>query len=214
MRGASPSIFFYLSLTMPQTLDDLIAKFDNLPAKMDEFIFNELETTAKDFIALQVTKIRREGIGQYSTKKVPAFFFYGKQINQAGIAFLRSKGVRQPGDPLQGRGKRGKKLTKEDRLTNWGEFRQAQGLQTSFVDATYSTRTLNQLGTLSQLKTGYKYIVSVGGNTPYSKKVFFYLSLRYPNFFFPSPEIQKTLGEATALRVGTKLGEALGLKFG
>lgn len=206
---------------MPQTLDDLIAKFDNLPAKMDEFIFNELETTAKDFIALQVTKIRREGIGQYSAKKVPAFFFYGKQINQAGIAFLRSKGVRQPGDPLRGKDKpligkglRGKTLTKEQRLTNWGEFRQAQGLQTSFVDATYSTRTLNQLGTLSQLKTGYKYIVSVGGNTPYSKQVFFYLSLRYPNFFFPSPEIQKTLGEATALRVGTKVGEALGLKFG
>lgn len=206
---------------MPQTLDDLIAKFDNLPAKMDEFIFNELETTAKDFIALQVTKIRREGIGSYSTKKVPAFFFYGKQINAAGIAFLRAHGVRQPGDPLRGKDKpllgkglRGKTLTKDQRLTNWGEFRQAQGLQTAFVDATYSTRTLNQLGTLSQLKTGYKYIVSVGGNTPYSKKVFFYLSLRYKNFFFPSPEIQKTLGEATALRVGTKLGETLGLKFG
>lgn len=206
---------------MPQTLDDLIAKFDNLPSKLDEFIFNELETTAKDFIALQVTKIRREGIGSYSTKKVPAFFFYGKQINAAGIAFLRAHGVRQPGDPLRGKDKpllgkglRGKTLTKDQRLTNWGEFRQAQGLQTAFVDATYSTRTLNQLGTLSQLKTGYKYIVGVGGNTPYSKKVFFYLSLRYKNFFFPSPEIQKILGEATALRVGTKLGESLGLKFG
>lgn len=207
---------------MPQTLDELIAKFDNVQSKMDEFIFNELVQTATDFVALQVTKIRREGIGQYSTKKIPAFFFYGKQINSAGIAFLRSKGVRQPGDPLRGKGKnpligkglRGKVLTKEDRLTNWGEFRQAQGLQTAFVDATYSTKTLNQLGPISQLKTGLKYTVGVGGNTDYSKKVFFFLSLRYKNFFFPSPEIQKTLGEATALRVGVKLGETLGLKFG
>lgn len=207
---------------MPQTLDDLIAKFDNLPAKMDEFIFNELETTAQDFIALQVTKIRREGIGQYSTKKVPAFFFYGKQINQAGVAFLRSKGVRQPGDPLRGKGKnpllgkgkRGATLTPQDRLTNWGEFRQAQGLQTSFVDATYSTRTLNQLGIISRVKTGLKYTVNVSGITDYSKLVFFYLSVRYPNFFFPSQEIQTTLAEAAALRIGTKVGEALGLKFG
>lgn len=207
---------------MPQTLNDLIAKFDNLPANLDEFIFKELEQTATDFIALQVTKIRRQGIGIYSTKKIPAFFFFGKQLNPAGTAFLRSKGVRQPGDPLRGKGKnpllgkgkRGKVLTKEERLTNWGEFRQAQGLQTGFVDATYTTKTLNQLGRLSQLKTGLKYTVGVGGNTVYSKKVFFYLSLRYPNFFFPSHEIQKTLGEATALRVGVKIGESLGIKFG
>jgi hypothetical protein len=200
---------------MPQTLDDLIAKFDNLPARMDEFIFAELETTAQDFIALQVTKIRREGIGQYSTKKVPAFFFYGKQINQAGIAFLRSKGVKQPGDPpKKPRAKKGTGLTKDKRLTNWGEFRQAQGLQTSFVDATYSTRTLNQLGIISRVKTGLKYTVNVSGITDYSKLVFFYLSVRYPNFFFPSQEIQQTLAEAAALRIGAKVGEALGLKFG
>lgn len=199
---------------MPQTLDDLIAKFDNLPAKMDEFIFNELETTAKDFIALQVTKIRREGIGSYSTKKVPAFFFYGKQINAAGIAFLRSKGVRQPGDPLQGKGKRGKTLLKTDRLTNWGEFRQAQGLQSGFVDATYTTRTLNQLGIISRQKTGNIYQVRVSGVTDYSFRIFGFLGRRYPNFFFPSQEIQNTLREATGLRIGTKVADALGLKFG
>lgn len=206
---------------MPQTLEDLIAKFDNLPSKLDEFVFNELETTAKDFIALQVTKIRRDGIGTYSTKKVPAFFFYGKQLNAAGIAFLRAKGVRQPGDPLRGKDKpllgkglRGKTLTKDQRLTNWGEFRQAQGLQSGFVDATYTTRTLNQLGIISRTKTGLKYTVNVSGATDYSFRIFGYLGKRYPGFFFPSPEIQKTLGEATALRVGTKVGEALGLKFG
>lgn len=199
---------------MPQTLDDLIAKFDNLPAKMDEFIFAELETTAQDFIALQVTKIRREGIGQYSTKKVPAFFFYGKQINQVGVAFLRSKGVKQPGDQPKKRSKKGTGLTKDQRLTNWGEFRQAQGLQTSFVDATYSTKTLNQLGLISRQKAGTVYQVTVGGNTTYSKQIFLYLYLRYGNFFFPSQEIQNTLREATGLRIGSKVADALGLKFG
>jgi len=206
---------------MPQTLDDLIAKFDNLPSKMDEFIFTELETTAKDFIALQVTKIRREGIGSYSTKKVPAFFFYGKQINAAGIAFLRSKGVRQPGDPMRGKDKpllgkglRGKTLTKDQRLTNWGEFRQAQGLQSGFVDATYTTRTLNQLGVVARQKSGNIYQVRVSGVTDYSFRIFGFLGKRYPGFFFPSQEIQKTLGEATALRVGTNVADALGLKFG
>lgn len=199
---------------MPQTLDDLIAKFDNLPAKMDEFIFAELETTAQDFIALQVTKIRREGIGQYSTKKVPAFFFYGKQINQAGVAFLRSKGVEQPGDQTKKRAKKGTGLTKDQRLTNWGEFRHAQGLQTSFVDATYSTRTLNQLGIISRQKAGSVYQVIVGGNTTYSKQIFLYLYLRYGNFFFPSQEIQNTLREAAGLRIGGKVADALGLKFG
>lgn len=207
---------------MPQTLDDLILKFENLPAKLDEFIFTELEKTAQDFIALQVTKVRREGIGQYSTKKIPAFFLYGKQLNPAGTAFLRSKGVRQPGDqlrgtgsnPLLGKGKRGKGLTTAERLTNWGEFRQAQGLQTAFVDATYSTKTLNQLGIIEKVKAGLVYTVKVSGNTPYSYKVFGYLGKRYPNFFFPSKQIQDTLGAATALRVGDKIGESLGIKFG
>jgi hypothetical protein len=207
---------------MPQTLDDLIAKFDNLPSKMDEFIFTELETTAKDFIALQVTKVRREGIGSYSTKKVPAFFFYGKQINAAGITFLRAHGVRPKGDklrgtgsnPLIGKGRYGKALTKDQRLTNWGEFRQAQGLQSAFVDATYTTRTLNQLGVFDRGKSGFKYTLGVSGITDYSFKIFGYLGKRYPNFFFPSKEIQDILGKVTALRVGTKVGEALGLKFG
>ena len=77
--------------------------------------------------ALAERVIKEKGFGEtYSTAKVPAWFMDGKQLNGKGLTYL----------------KRLKKQATEDEPaeTTWGEFRAAQGLQSGYVDLSYSNK--------------------------------------------------------------------------
>jgi hypothetical protein len=97
--------------------------------------------------ALAERRIKDEGFGEmYSVNKIPAWFLHGKELNQSGVTFLKKHGVNpDTGEQGEGLKKRRKKKGdpdpgKFDKLTNWGEFRSAQGLQTSHVDLSYSNK--------------------------------------------------------------------------
>lgn len=103
-----------------------------------------LALTAK---ALAERRMKEQGFGVlYSSAKVPAWFLHGKELNQRGTKFLEDRGV-NPHTGEQGEGKKKRRKKKGDpdpgqfsTLTNWGEFRQAQGLQAKFVDLSYSNK--------------------------------------------------------------------------
>lgn len=97
--------------------------------------------------AIAERRIKDQGFGaMYSTNKIPAWFLHGKHLNQSGVTFLKKHGVRpDTGEQGEGLKKRRKKKGDPDpgsfdKLTNWGEFRQAQGLQAAHVDVSYSNK--------------------------------------------------------------------------
>ena len=75
--------------------------------------------------ALAERTIKDKGFGfLYSQTEVPAWFFKGKELNKRGLAYLES--LEEKADE------------ENPALTNWGEFRNSQGLQSKYVDLTYS----------------------------------------------------------------------------
>lgn len=96
--------------------------------------------------AIAERRIKDDGFGaMYSQNKIPAWFLYGKELNQSGTKFLENHGVNVQGKQGDPKKKRRKKKGdpdpgKFDKLTNWGEFRAAQGLQNSHVDVSYSNK--------------------------------------------------------------------------
>jgi len=116
---------------------------DTLRARLPE-IAETLVLSAK---AIAERKIKEQGIGeQYSTNPIPAWFFHGKELNSGGQSWLKQHGVNEKGEAGDATYRKGKKLKKkekatpEDRLGTWGEFRAAQGLQSSHVDYSYTNK--------------------------------------------------------------------------
>ena len=87
-------------------------------------IEQKMPIIVKDFAAsakaLSERRIRSEGVAfDYSTKEAPAYFFLDNVLNQAGENEVR------------------KRSKKKEGLT-WGALRQVQGLNSAFVDLSYS----------------------------------------------------------------------------
>lgn len=90
--------------------------------------------------------IREKGFGyKYSENRIPAWFLHGKELNGSGLAYLEKHGVKSDGTQGEGKKKRRKKGEtadpgRYDTTVTWGEFREAQGLQSMFVDLGYSNK--------------------------------------------------------------------------
>jgi hypothetical protein len=128
-----------------------ISDFKNDLIKMREAITAALPNIAEGLAltakALAERRMKEQGFGVlYSQRQVPAWFLHGKELNQRGTKFLEDHGV-NPHTGEQGEGKKKRRKKKGDpdpghfdTTTNWGEFRQAQGLQAKFVDLSYSNK--------------------------------------------------------------------------
>lgn len=99
---------------------ELIKNLKAIEEELPQILGKSAFIMANDGKALAERIIKEKGFGEtYSTKEIPPFFLYEKSLNSKGKSYL---------DSLDGEG------------TNWGEFRQAQGLQNKHVDLSYSTR--------------------------------------------------------------------------
>ena len=136
-----------------QTIEDLKA---NAPD-----IVEEMAISGKSLVQ---ERIQREGFGRrYSEKYVPAFFLYGKALNAQGRAYLEEQD------------------DKND-LTNWKELRAAQGLQTDFVDLTYSGRMFNSLTVIRNEQAQASFAAFVGSSDQEGEKKLLYNANRYGDF--------------------------------
>lgn len=124
------------------TADELKNKFQQIReaviAKLPDIALT-LAITGK---ALAERNIKDKGFtAKYSTNKVPAWFFLGKELNGSGKAFL--EGLGNDKKKPKGATKKLEDITEADFIdgeTNWGEFREAQGLQSAFVDLSYTNQ--------------------------------------------------------------------------
>ena len=110
-------------------------------------------------------RIQREGFGKtYSTKYVPAFFLYGKELNARGRKFLEEEN------------------DDKDDLTNWKELRAAQGLQTAFVDLTYSGRMWNSLTVIRNAQAEASFFAYIGSTDAEGEKKLLYNANYFGDF--------------------------------
>ena len=93
-----------------------------------------------------------------------------KRLKKRGVAFLA---------------KLEKKTSKKEKLalSNWGEFREAQGLQINYVDLTYSGEMWRGLFPQDVQIEGFRYIAPLGSTTVAGQKKLNWQYERYGNFF-------------------------------
>lgn len=107
-----------------RTITDLINRLNEAKQALPEAFGLTAESMAATAKALAQVTIEKEPIlGKYSDGVVPAFWLEGKELNAAGSSFIAKKMEEKEG---------------KNRVTNWKELRNAQGLQTNHVDLTYS----------------------------------------------------------------------------
>lgn len=110
---------------MSEHIDQLIKALTEINDSIDEVMSDAVIVTAGDAKALAERTIIEEGFGaKYSNKEFPAVFFYGRELNAKGRSYLDATLEDPEGDGM----------------TNWKQFRQAQGRQGEHVDLNYSTK--------------------------------------------------------------------------
>lgn len=166
------------------SIDEAIAKLDQLIAAYDTELSHISEEAALSAKALIVHHIQTEGIGKtYSTNKIPAFLFLldeSRLDTQQTIAFVKS--VEDAPKP-------------EDRETNWAAIRQAHGNQIAFVDLTFTGTMLNNLGVIKTEIINGKYVTTIGGFTEEVRKKLEYNAIRYGDFYKLIPEHEKLISD-------------------
>jgi hypothetical protein len=172
-----------------------IKDLDNLFEQMREAIRQRLPDALTTMVvtakALAEREIVENGIGKvYSREKYPAFFLAGKELNQKGTTFLAAHGVdttgKQTGN-VQRKGKATKReLTYAERLTNWAEFREAQGLQSNHVDMHYSNKMYANMGPRTPEIDGDKVTVRLGATNKEAQDKMNWNYERYGDFITPA----------------------------
>ena len=103
---------------------ELIENFENLKNNIDNILLNESKILALNAKALSERTIKEKGFGAtYSTNPSYVDYFYGSALNNKGKDFVK-KSLNSKNE--------------SDRFATWAKFRAVQGLQSNFVDLTYT----------------------------------------------------------------------------
>lgn len=150
-------------------LADLIKQLkafrDAIPEVMPQ-VATSVSMSAK---ALAERTIKDKGFGfMYSQVDVPAWFFKGKELNKRGLAYIES--LEKNADD------------ENPALTNWGEFRSSQGLQSKFVDLTYSGKMFASMYPQDVQIDLFKYVAPLGSTNKEGRDKMNYNYERYGDF--------------------------------
>jgi len=133
-------------------------------------------------------RIQREGLPgeQYSTNEMPTFLWEDQVRNAGGTKYLE-----------------------DNSSGTWGNFRKAQGLNSSFVDLTYSGRMFNGLRPIKKFATGTTFEVHMGGTDQEVDNKLMWNIERYGDFLQPNQEEQKEIDEIVDDEVGNLIDKYL-----
>lgn len=120
-------------------LDDYINKLENFINNYDIELRLIVDEIALNAIALIIRRIQQTGLSggrKYSTRKLPTFYFNNKALNNGGRDLLERRKKKDPATNEYG--------------ISYEEWRKANGLQTAFIDLTYSGKMFETKGTTTQ----------------------------------------------------------------
>ncbi|WP_313515645.1 hypothetical protein [Sphingobacterium sp.] len=174
-------------------LSEFIAKLENVIKELPIEAENIAIEMALNHKALVVRRIQSEGIpGEtYSDKGIPAYFY-------AGFSVTAGKNKGKTYDSSYPRLNSGfdrmveKKLKKKESIS-WKDVREANGLQTGFVDFTFTGRSFQNLNIVSVERSGFISRAYLGASDPESAQKLFYGFKQYGDFLKPNEEDQKIL---------------------
>lgn len=158
----------------------LIKARDAVPA----LLFESAKEYALNIKASAETKIRKDGIGNYSDVKVNPGLFIGKELNSAGSSFI---------DSLIEKGKKdeeGHVTIEEEHWITWGDFREAQGLQSSHVDLSYSNEMWRGMLPVPVLQKGDEYISRLAHTNDEGQSKMNWNYNRYGDFILDNADIE------------------------
>lgn len=135
------------------TISEKIQQLDAIEAYLRGGANTIVAQYAADLCADISDRVINKGVGAdgspfspYSTKPVPAFWYYGKSVNAGGEAKVRAKGKKGEG-------------------VSYRDFREYNGRQVSKKDFSFTNAMWRGFGVKSAQFTGGAYIVTIGGKT-------------------------------------------------
>lgn len=162
---------------MGRPISELIQAFKKLEEGLDDVLLKTASVMAEDAVGLANSIIVEEGFGaKYSEKVVPAFFFYGKELNAGGKKFIEAL-----------------EDNPDSNGTNWGDFRKAQGRQNAFVDLNYSTKMWGGMRPDEPQKVGATYFCFIGHNNAEGRNKMNWNFERYGDFIGKALKDQEDL---------------------
>lgn len=149
-------------------LDDYINRLEAAIKSIEAELPNISEEIAMTTMGIVVDRIQKEGIEgkTYSKNKLPAFFFHGRALNKSGRDLDEKHSEKRMRKILKGKGEKLRANNAIDKMEDgisYKEWREANGLQTAFVDLTFSGRMFQNLGIIGTVKTGDSYVTIIGG---------------------------------------------------
>ena len=151
---------------MAKDFKDLIHIFEAVRDALDEVLPQAATSVSLAAKGLAQKTIQERGFGEtYSTNEIPIWFMTGRGKSKRGEAFLEAE-------------------KKKGRTTAaYYEFRQAEGLQTKFVDLTFSGEMWRGMFPREVEVQGNYYIAPLGCNTKAGQDKLNWQYERYGNFF-------------------------------
>jgi len=147
-----------------EDINALVNKLKGFRDKLPEVLPTLATTVSLTGKALAERVIKDQGFGKtYSENKLPINYFWGKFLNNRGLAYLQSNKVAQDG-------------------TTWGDFRKAQGLQDRYVDLTYSGKMWAGMFPQEVEINLFSYVAPLGNNTIEGQKKMNWNRERYGDF--------------------------------
>lgn len=155
------------------SLADLKDKLQGVKDQLPEILLEAATSVSLAGKALAERTIKDKGFGEkYSQQEIPVWFLEGKELNAAGSAYIKSK--------KNGKGKN--KNPEADGMGNWEEFRKAQGLQTGFVDLSYSNEMWSGMFPRDAFQKGTQYIAPLAHNNKAGQEKMNWNRERYGDF--------------------------------
>lgn len=149
---------------MAEDLNALLNKLKAFRDKLPEVLPQVATSVSMAGKALAERTIKDKGFGKaYSNVTYPAHWLYGKHLNAQGLRYIEEQIL-------------------DERGANWKGFRDAQGLQTQYVDLTYSGKMWNGMFPQDVQVNLFKYIAPLGNNTVEGQKKMNWNRERYGDF--------------------------------
>lgn len=150
---------------MAEDINALLDKLKGFRDRLPEVLPDIATTVSLSGKALAEREIKDKGFGAGYNKayRLPVNYFEGKELNAQGLAYLRGQSLKQEG-------------------VNWAEFRDAQGLQTQYVDLTYSGQMWAGMFPQEVEVNLFHYTAPLGNNTVEGQNKMNWNHARYGDF--------------------------------
>ena len=141
------------------TISEIIDRLDRAEREISDGLRDALTIHGGDLCAAVITRVIQMGrdadgdsFSPYSTKPIPAFFYFGRHLNQRGEAAVR-------------------KAAKSGKGLSYRDFRDANNRPTNHKNFSFSQQMWNGFGVKSVQPAGSGlWSLTIGGTTPVSEQ--------------------------------------------